>query len=149
MQRPMMSGAPPFRARRGMPQQQGKFMADGGLGSPAPIGGPAAMGGPPQMPGKSAPPPPAAAGADPDGDGDIDSPGVRPEAVHYHDDAQSCAGCSFMGADQQCEVLRIQVSPDGGCNAFEAKGDQGGDDMAGAQPGEDAGGDDMGGGYGQ
>lgn len=146
----MMSGAPPLRARRGMPQQQGKFMADGGLGSPAPIGGPAGMGSAPPMPGKSPAPPAPGGGADPDADMDMDSPGVRPEAVHYHDDAQSCSGCSFMGADQQCAVLKMQVSPDGGCNAFEAKG---GDDMSGgAQPGEDDGADDMGtsgGGYGQ
>lgn len=142
----MPGSGSPFRARPGMPGPQkpkGKFMADGGLGTPEPIGGPASMGPPPgAMPGKM--PPPAPGGADPDKDGDIDSPSVSPEAVHYHDDAQSCSGCSFMGADQQCEVLKMQVSPDGGCAAFQAKTDQGDGMSDGAMPGGDQGGDDMG-----
>lgn len=121
----------------------GKMMADGGgLGAPAPIG----SGGPPMPPagaagaaGPGAAPP--MGGAEPDMD-DTGAPAIQPEAVHYHDDAQSCQMCQFMDEGGQCSVLQMQVSPDGGCAAYEAKGgDQG---QGGMMPGEDAGGMDDG-----
>ncbi len=151
------SAPPPFRAKQrpgtqapqnknrltGPPMQKGKgtgMFADGGFGAPEPIG----MGEDPAMP----PPPPAAAGGmDPDMDQDMDSPTIRPEAVAYHDDAQSCQTCSHFSGGQ-CAVLKMQVSPEGGCNAFEGgaptedTGEMPPDD-AGA--GADLGGDEMGG----
>ncbi len=118
---PMAGGKPQFR------QMGGKtipMMADGGLGTPAPIGGPSA-----------APPPPT---VDPDQDNDIDSPAIKPESLNYHDSAQTCATCQYMGDDSQCAVLKMAVSPEGGCNAFEAKTGAGDDGGGGPpQPGQD------------
>lgn len=107
-----MSAPPPFRAR---PQAQ--MMADGGdapMGAPPPIGG---------APDAAAPPvaPPAAPQADPG------NPTVKPESVNYHDDPQQCQTCMYMDESGQCAVLKMQVSPEGACNAYEPKGgDQGG-----------------------
>lgn len=75
-------------------------------------------------------------------------PMIKPESVNYHDDPHSCQTCQYMGQDSQCAVLQMQVSPQGGCNAFEAGGGGGApepdqDDM-GSQPGEDAGDTGMG-----
>ncbi len=153
MQRPMMSPAP-FRAKPGMPQPGmrpgmrqmpkggGKpFLADGGggLGVPEPIGGPAAMPPPAAAGGKGAPSP----AMDPDQDGDMDSPGVKPEALHYHDDLEQCQNCLHMGEGQQCDLLKMQVSPEGACVGWEAQSDQGAP-TEGAQPGEDTGDTGMG-----
>lgn len=119
-------GAPaPFKPKpKGAPMQQMppkpkgapvQMMAGGGFGAPGPLG-------------SDAPPPPdisaggAPGGADPDMDGDMDSPTVKPESVNYHDDAQSCSQCQYMGDGGMCSVLKMQVSPDGGCNAFEGGG---------------------------
>lgn len=85
-----------------------KFMADGG------------MGGPP-MP-KGAPP-----AQDPDQDGDMDAPGgmpqIDPTAVNYHDEPHACSLCEYFGQDNQCAVLQMPVSPEGGCNAFKGQDD--------------------------
>lgn len=137
--------APGFRARPGaMPPPRGKMpmMADGGaaMGAPAPIGGMDDAPPPAAGPGAGAPPPP-----DADQDNDMDSPVVKPEAVNYHDDPHSCQSCMYMSGDGQCSVLKMQVSPEGGCNAFEAKGAGGDDEMGGGMmPGEDAGDTGMG-----
>lgn len=78
--------------------------------------------------------------------GDQSDPGmppiIKPEAVMYHDDPQSCQSCQYMSDEGQCAVLQMAVSPEGGCTAFEAKADdQGaGDPGLGGQPGEDNGG---------
>lgn len=45
---------------------------------------------------------------------------IKPEAVAYHDEPHSCQGCTYFGQDANCAVLQMQVSPEGGCNAFEA-----------------------------
>lgn len=113
---PVPGAKPPFR------QMGGKtipMMANGGMGTPPPIGG---------MPDDDAPPAPPLEGADPDNDGDIDNPTIKPEMVNYHDDPHSCQTCANFGDDGQCEVLKMPVSPDGGCNAFASKG---GDDAMG------------------
>lgn len=105
--------APPsFRAR------PAPMMADGGdapMGAPPPIGG---------APDAAAPPPPAAAPPQ----ADPGNPTVRPESVNYHDDPQQCQTCMYMDESGQCAVLKMQVSPEGACNAYEPKGggDQGG-----------------------
>lgn len=126
---PGMAGiaAPPMGGMAGgLPGQKPNFrrvggktipmMADGGIGIPAPIGGGPMAGGAPAPP-------------DMDNDQDMDAgggPSIKPESVNYHDDAQNCGLCEYMGDDSQCAVLKMAVSPDGGCNAFEAKGgDQG------------------------
>ena len=102
------------------------MMADGGMGAPPDIGG-----------------------GDPDMDQDQDQgaapaasagplPVIKPESVNYHDDAQNCSGCQHMDDSGQCAVLQMQVSPDGGCNAFDAKAmdtNGGGDTGAGFGPG--------------
>lgn len=101
-------------------------MKSQGLESPPPVGGP--------PPAKMPPP-----GAEPDADDMGGGATVKPEAVMYHDEPHSCSGCEYMGADSQCAILKMQVSPEGGCNAFEKKGGEGeggGDDsmMASDQP---------------
>ncbi len=139
---PMMAmGRPPMGAQMGGMKRPMPHMADGGaMGAPAPIGG-----SPDDMP------PPAAAGAGPDPDMDQDQDqgmgmgaAVSPEAVHYHDDAQSCQMCQHMGPDGTCAVLKMQVSPDGGCAAYEGKAQDMDQDQGGMMPGEDAGGMDQG-----
>lgn len=102
-----------------------RMMDDGGMmGNPMPIGDDDAddQGAPP--PDASAAPPDQGAG--PQGDMGP-APAIKPESVHYHDDLQQCSGCQFMGPDGQCSVLQMQVSPTGGCSAYEAGGggDQG------------------------
>ncbi len=114
--------------------QKGKgtgMFADGGFGAPDPIGEPDASAMPP-------PPPAAAGGMDPD----MDSPTIRPEAVAYHDDAQSCQTCSHFSGGQ-CAVLKMQVSPEGGCNAFEGGAPT---EDTGEMPPDAGGGADLGGG---
>jgi hypothetical protein len=106
------------------------MMAGGGFGAPAPIGGAAPEDDLPPAPPPTAPlAPPASAGngLDPDQDQDLDAsaPMIKPESLHYHDDAQNCQSCQYMAEGGHCSVLQMQVSPDGGCNAFEAISDQG------------------------
>jgi hypothetical protein len=99
----------------------GKTRPGSDLGSPSDFGGPPA----PAAPRSAAPA--AASALDPDQDGDIDqAPAIPPEAVNYHDDAQSCSTCQYMDDGGNCAVLQMQVQPDGGCNAFSGKdsGDQ-------------------------
>jgi len=145
--------APPFRPRppqggipgkSPMPGQKpnfrnvgGKtipFMADGGLGAPAPIGG---------GPAAAAPAPP-----DMDNDQDQDAgagPVVKPEAVGYHDHLVRCDSCTNYGQDGNCALLRMQVSGEGGCQAWDAAGGEGEEAGGPMQPGEDMGeGADMG-----
>jgi hypothetical protein len=89
------------------------FMADGGsgMGVPAPIGGGAA------------PPPPPAVDPDQDQNQDMGAmPTLRPESVSYHDEKQECQICANYGQDGTCSLLRVQVSPEGGCSAFEGQG---------------------------
>lgn len=112
-----MQGAHP----RGVPTAT-HMMADGGPGdSPfadtPPIGGMpedegAAQGGAPT--GDSSAPPQGAMGDSP-------MPVIKPESVAYHDDPQNCQGCMYF-SQGNCAVLQMQVSPEGGCNAFEAGG---------------------------
>lgn len=107
---------------RGVPTST-HMMADGDPGASPfadtpPIGGMPedqgdAQGGAPA--GDSSAPPPQAGGAM---GGDM--PVIKPEAVAYHDDPHSCKGCMYFGQDGNCAVLQMQVSPEGGCNAFEA-----------------------------
>lgn len=74
--------------------------------------------------------PPAAPGADSDAP---PAPGrVTPEAVHYHEDEQRCDTCDYFGRGNQCSVLNMPVSPEGGCNAF-----RGGSAAPNAQDGPD------------
>lgn len=120
----------------GMPQQMpGQMMADGGFGMPPAIGG----GEPDQddMAG-AAPPDDQGGGQAPAGP----LPVIKPEAVAYHDDPHACSGCSYFSQDGNCAVLQMQVNPAGGCNAFEAGGDQGAPDDQGGQPGDDMSGQD-------
>lgn len=129
-------GAPPStpnypQARMGR-ARPGPHMADGAPGAPGvpdeqddnqfadtpPIGGMpedmgAAQAGAPAGD-SAAPPAPSPAG------GPI--PVIKPEAVAYHDDPHSCQGCMYFGQDSNCAVLQMQVSTEGGCNAFEAAG---------------------------
>lgn len=121
-------GAPPSTPnypQSGMrPARPAPMMADGDSGggeSPfadtPPIGGmPEDLGAPQDgaVVGTSTPPPAPPAG------GPI--PVIKPEAVAYHDDPHSCQGCMYFGQDSNCAVLQMQVSPEGGCNAFEAGG---------------------------
>jgi hypothetical protein len=103
------------------------MMADGGaMGAPAPIGGAPDDDDDDQMQAQGPGPQ-----QDPDQDGDIDnsgggaSPVVKPESLNYHDDLHTCETCQYMNGDGSCSVLQMQVSPQGGCNAFESKGDEG------------------------
>ncbi len=127
------TGLAPFKTQtRGpVPMERKKapmpMMADGGgFGAPPPIGDDSA---PPDM---SAPPPPepdpAAAGGST----------IRPESVNYHDEAQSCSACQYMDDGSQCAVLNMQVSPDGGCTAFEAKGAGGDDEQSEPMPDDES-----------
>lgn len=55
--------------------------------------------------------------------------GVTPESVKYHEQAQRCDLCQNLGQDNQCSVLKQEVSPEGGCDAFTPGSQpQGGDD---------------------
>lgn len=103
------------------------MMADGDPGdSPfadtPPIGGmPDDQGADQAAPATAAgPPPPPDPGAGGGAGGPM--PVIKPEAVAYHDDPHSCQGCQYFGQDSNCAVLQMQVSPEGGCNAFEAGG---------------------------
>lgn len=113
-----MSYRPQQRKTPGMDPRKMRaphMMADGGLiPGPGPIGG----GGPPRgvMPPKKRDAPPM---QDPDMDGDVDTPVIRPEAVNYHDEPHSCSACKY-NTDGQCGVLQMEISLEGGCNAFEA-----------------------------
>lgn len=125
---PPRGAPPPFKAKAPAPKPK-QMMAGGGFGAPGPFGGAP----------DAAPPAPEAAGpADPDMDGDMDSPTVKPESVNYHDDPQSCSQCQYLGDGGQCSVLKMQVSPDGGCNAFESGAPAGADDGMGADTDMDA-----------
>lgn len=126
------AGAPPFRAKPKMPPK----MADGGFGAPEPLGGMAKA-----MPRAAAPPPAMddPGMTDPDMDGDTDSPVIRPEALNYHDELHQCSGCQHF-SDGQCNVLKMEVSPEGGCNAYEAGQSEDPDldeDMAPADAGDE------------
>ncbi len=91
----------PMAATGAMPPQR---MADGGMGAAT-----------------------DATGADPDNDGDGGGVKIDPSAVNYHDDAQSCQGCAHF-SNGNCAVLQMQVSPDGGCNAFSSGGQDAGNE---------------------
>lgn len=97
-------------------------LADGDPGvmgpDPDPIGGMPDDGSGGATPGGA--PPAAAAAAGPGGPGAGPMPVIKPEAVGYHDDPQNCQGCQYFGQDSTCAVLQMQVSPQGGCAAFEA-----------------------------
>ncbi len=96
-----------------------------GLDSPSPIGGKAPM---PPMP------------DEPDADDMGGGAKVKPEAVMYHEDERECQMCQYMDESGNCQILGMQVSPVGGCNAFEAKaGGEGSPDMS-APPSGPAGG---------
>lgn len=113
------SGPGPMRASGQMQGQHPRgvptathMMADGGMGDPGAIGGaPDDQDMSPDMDDSQTPP----AG----GGGEM--PVIRPEAVAYHDDPQSCGSCQHFGDGGQCQVLQMAVSEAGGCNAFEAK----------------------------
>ena len=76
-----------------------------GLDMPSPIGGKPPTG----------PPPPEA-----EPDADDTGGGVKPEALMYHAEEHECQMCSHMDESGNCDILKMQVSPVGGCNAFEA-----------------------------
>jgi hypothetical protein len=96
------------------------------IGAPNPVGMKAPM--------LNKPPKPApfmadgGMGGDP-GEPDADDMGggaaVKPEAVNYHPDEHECQMCQYMDDGGNCSVLKMQVSPVGGCNAFEAKESEG------------------------
>lgn len=139
---PVAGSRPVHGQAQGNMPRGGNMMADGGsFGSPAPIGG--GMPEDEQMPPEQA----QGGGADPDMDGDVDFPMIKPEAVNYHDEPHACGMCMYMGQDQQCGVLKMQVNPEGGCTAFEAKSGEGEE----PQPDMEGGGvqDEMGQGQGQ
>jgi hypothetical protein len=128
---PPRGGAPMQRMAPG-PQ----MMADGGVGAPPPIGGD----GEPDADDTSM----LQGGQDDGGAASAQmSPGagqmpmIKPEAVFYHDQPTSCKTCQFNDGSNNCSVLQMQISPDGGCTAWE----QGGGDQ-----GAPVGGPDMGGG---
>lgn len=111
------------------------MMADGGMDSPAPIGGMPDDQDQGPMPGDgSAAPPSGGAMGMP--------PIIKPEAVAYHDQDQDCKSCMYFGQDGQCAVLQMQVSPDGGCNAFEPGGAPADQSEGMAAPGGNMGPDD-------
>jgi hypothetical protein len=82
------------------------------------------------------PPPDPAMAAGPQGGGGGDMPAVSPEALNYHDDPRSCApagqdgspGCQYFQGGN-CQILQMQVSGPGSCNAFVAL--SGGEDQSG------------------
>ena len=117
------TGQPLANGRTMMADGRKPMMADGDsmMGNPSPIGGaPDDQDTGPDMDDM--------AGGPPEGSPAGEMPIIKPEALAYHDDAQSCSGCMFMTPDSQCKILQMQISPTGGCNAFEAKsgeGDQG------------------------
>ena len=117
------------------------------VGKPKPrlgadLGAPSGFGAPPKRAPSAAPSPAASGAAEPDQDDQTPtaSPTITPEAVNYHDDEQRCELCDYFGGDGQCAVLKMQVQPQGACNAFSAAGgsqsaepDQ--DDMSGDDQG--------------
>lgn len=115
---------------RGVPTAT-PMMADGGVmgDDPEPIGGMPDDDDMSGQPGDGSGPPPA----DPTpASGPMVA--IKPEAVGYHDDPQNCQGCQYFGQDSNCAVLQMQVSPEGGCAAFEAgPGSQPGDQSQGMQ----------------
>lgn len=113
----------------GMERNGGMMMADGGFGDPGMMG----MGSEPDS------------GADqqPQHGGPMDADVViTPEMVAFHDEDQDCQGCKYYGQDGNCAVLKIQVGPEAGCNAWTSGGMS--QDETGGQPGEDDGGNPMG-----
>jgi len=101
---PMYGAQPPM-----MPGKKKKRMpmADGDLSAPSEIDSP---------PSSGAAPPDQSEGM---------MPKIAPEAVNYHDEAQSCQMCQYYGGGQ-CEVLQMPVQAEGGCTAFD-DGSGGGD----------------------
>lgn len=114
---------------RGVPTSQPlangrSMMADGrkpmmadGMGDPGPIGG---------MPDDqdTAPDMDDAPGGAPEGSAAGEMPIIKPEAVNFHDEMQTCgpmaggSGCQYFNAGQ-CSVLQMQVQPQSACTAFE------------------------------
>ncbi len=78
-------------------------------------------------------------GGDPGQDADDMGDGVKidPSAVHYHPDPQSCGTCEYMGEDGQCAILKIQVTPEGACSAYEGKEGGEGEEMMAPEGGEE------------
>ena len=96
-----------------------RMMDDGGMmGNPAPISDDDDddQGPPPD----ASQGPPSDQGAGPQGG--MGGAIIRPEAVQYHDQAQACSTCMHMTGDNQCEILAMQISPEGGCTAWEDGG---------------------------
>lgn len=131
--RPAMGTSRPGGERQGVHPMGNKtavMFADGGFGAPPMIGG---------MPDDDDSQIGAPVGQ-PDDQGDSGAqggggmPAIKPEAVSYHDDPVACSGCQFFGQDGQCAVLQMQVSPQGGCTAFEAGGGMGDTDMSQGMP---------------
>lgn len=97
-----------------------RLMADGGAGDmmedTPPIGGM-----PDDEGGDQAAPATAQGSPDPMGGGSDmgPMPAIKPEAVNYHDDPHACQLCQYF-SQGNCSVLQMQVSPAGGCTAFEA-----------------------------
>lgn len=132
------SGASPFtpnhpQGHMGPPrptgQMQGKpprMMADGapapGPQDDSPFADTPPIGGMPEDQGDTQAGPVAGDSTPPPSPGGGPLPVIKPEAVAYHDDPHSCQGCMYFGQDSNCAVLQMQVSPEGGCNAFEAGG---------------------------
>jgi hypothetical protein len=48
-------------------------------------------------------------------------PVVRPEAVSFRTPEEVCGNCEYHGADDVCAVLKMEVDPQAGCNAFEMR----------------------------
>ncbi len=112
--------APPTRRPpgRGMPPP---MMADGDPGQDdSPFADTPPIGGMPDDQGAAAGAPIGDTSGPPQGAGAGDMPVIRPESVAYHDELHTCETCQYMGQDGNCAVLQMQVSPQGGCNAFEA-----------------------------
>lgn len=78
-------------------------------------------------------------GGDPGTDADDMGAGVKPspDALHYHPDPQMCSSCEYMQGQGNCAILGIQVTPDGGCVAWEGKEGGMGEEMG--EPEEDMG----------
>jgi hypothetical protein len=121
------TGLAPFKTQTRGPapveRRKSPMMADGGFGAPSPIGDETETAPPAPDMGELPPPDPGAGAGG-------DSPIVKPESVHYHDDLWRCDGCVNFDAGQ-CSLLRMQVAPEGACNGWE--GSAAGDDES-AEP---------------
>lgn len=48
-------------------------------------------------------------------------PVISPDAVSFRHPEQVCGNCEYHGQDDMCAVLKMEVDPAAGCNAFEMR----------------------------